>query len=428
MSDEPSPLRLKPRLKPEGVPADPAPPAPAPAGPVSGSSPVVPPAPTDAEPVKIRLRPKLTSAEPSAPAASAPPATPPVPPESASPAEEKPRLKPRLAVESAAKAEPSPAPAAAAPAEVVAPTPPPAIVSPVPSTGSAPAEPGKFKLKPKGPEPAPTMPVVSAAPVPAPPPAVAEGLPPAPEGAAEPLPTGVTGEPAKPKIPHVRAPEGVDEAPAPLPIPPAPRRRRFSPKMLGALAALGVIVVCAIIFVLSRFLSPPPPPPPVVRKAVVPKKAPPAATNVTPPAAGAVSVPGKMVEKAKSVVAGHEKELVRPVAGVSGEEATSGNLTTPATKPPALTATTPIAPGLTATTSDLNSTVDASPAFRSWVANAKISGIFQGATPRALINGRTVRVGQMVDEGLGAVFEGINSETKEIIFKDKTGATVSRRY
>ncbi len=62
------------------------------------------------------------------------------------------------------------------------------------------------------------------------------------------------------------------------------------------------------------------------------------------------------------------------------------------------------------------------------MANAKISGIFQGATPRALINGRTVRVGQMVDEGLGAVFEGINSETKEIIFKDKTGATVSRRY
>ncbi len=139
-------------------------------------------------------------------------------------------------------------------------------------------------------------------------------------------------------------------------------------------------------------------------------------------------MPGKMVEKAKSVVAGHEKELVRPVAGVSGEEATSGNLTTPATKPPALTATTPIAPGISATTSDLNSTVDASPAFRSWVANAKISGIFQGATPRALINGRTVRVGQMVDEGLGAVFEGINSETKEIIFKDKTGATVSRRY
>ena len=37
---------------------------------------------------------------------------------------------------------------------------------------------------------------------------------------------------------------------------------------------------------------------------------------------------------------------------------------------------------MTATTSDVAATRNASPAFLSWVANARVAGVFQGATPR----------------------------------------------
>jgi hypothetical protein len=90
--------------------------------------------------------------------------------------------------------------------------------------------------------------------------------------------------------------------------------------------------------------------------------------------------------------------------------------------------TTSIAPGISATSAGAVEAVNASPQFRSWVAAARISGVFQGAVPRALINGRTIRAGALADEGLGITFESIDAETKTIVFKDRYGAEVSRRY
>ena len=75
-----------------------------------------------------------------------------------------------------------------------------------------------------------------------------------------------------------------------------------------------------------------------------------------------------------------------------------------------------------------SATAEATPAFRSFVADAKISGVFQGTPPRAFINGRLVRLGEVVDSSLGIRFDSIDPKTKNIVFKDSSGATVARRY
>jgi len=58
----------------------------------------------------------------------------------------------------------------------------------------------------------------------------------------------------------------------------------------------------------------------------------------------------------------------------------------------------------------------------------RISGVFQGAPPRALIDGRTVRAGEVVNAALGITFERIDAPRKLIVFRDRSGATVMRRY
>lgn len=91
------------------------------------------------------------------------------------------------------------------------------------------------------------------------------------------------------------------------------------------------------------------------------------------------------------------------------------------------TATTTIAPNVVATT-QLDAVPEAAAPFRSFVANAKVSGVFQGNPSRAVINGKLTRAGDVVDSTLGITFNGVDSERRHLVFKDKTGATVSRRY
>jgi hypothetical protein len=87
-----------------------------------------------------------------------------------------------------------------------------------------------------------------------------------------------------------------------------------------------------------------------------------------------------------------------------------------------------LAPGIKATTSELIANAPVSEEFRAFVAGARINGVFQGEPPRALINGRTVRAGEAVDNLLGIVFDGVDSEMKTITFKDRSGATITRKY
>jgi hypothetical protein len=93
-----------------------------------------------------------------------------------------------------------------------------------------------------------------------------------------------------------------------------------------------------------------------------------------------------------------------------------------------VTGTRSVAPGLTATTELAAAATEATPEFRSFVANAKISGIFQGVPSRAFINGRLHRAGELIDPALGITFETVDAERKQIIFKDRSGAIVARRY
>jgi len=61
------------------------------------------------------------------------------------------------------------------------------------------------------------------------------------------------------------------------------------------------------------------------------------------------------------------------------------------------------------------------------VANATVSGVFQGSPSRALINGRLTHEGETIDEGLGVQFEGIDADKRLLMFKDSSGATVARK-
>ena len=85
------------------------------------------------------------------------------------------------------------------------------------------------------------------------------------------------------------------------------------------------------------------------------------------------------------------------------------------------------APGVT-TSTQLEAGVEASAAFRAFVANAKVSGVFQGSPARAFINGKLTRAGETADSALGVVFTGIDLDRRQLVFTDKSGATVGRKY
>ncbi|HVT73451.1 MAG TPA: hypothetical protein VHD61_09960 [Lacunisphaera sp.] len=70
----------------------------------------------------------------------------------------------------------------------------------------------------------------------------------------------------------------------------------------------------------------------------------------------------------------------------------------------------------------------ATPPFLYWVVNLNISGVFQSSPHRILLNNRTITEGQEVNAALGIVFDHLDLDQKLIVFKDKTGALVTRSY
>lgn len=154
------------------------------------------------------------------------------------------------------------------------------------------------------------------------------------------------------------------------------------------------------------------------------------------------TMPGQMIRKAKdSISARRDQEQSRVDASATGENAVPGAkpVVPPSPSPvpasasaPAnlsvaevpATATRSVAPGLTATVK-IESTGEASPAFKEFVANARISGI---AATRLIINDRLVRAGELAEASLGIRFDGYNRDTKQLRFTDATGAHVIRRY
>lgn len=384
MSDEPTPppLRLKPRVRPETPPATPV--ASSAESPAAGDAP------------RLRLKPKLSADIAPAPAA---PAAPPVAP----------------AIEPAPEAKTVP-PVADLPQ-------PPASVPAISVETDRPVETPKFRLKSSAPE--------SALPAPPPPmPLVAEP-PVAPAKAGAPAPFSVIAEATRgPKAfppPVPPSPASLGES---IPSPVAKRR----PPVIGRGTILALVAVLAVSGGIVGYLyftmpaaEPPPPPKPVL---AAPAKAP-----ASTPAAKPTTALGQAVDKARATVATNARRIDEQneiVGGESPAPAAAGSAPTRmpvAAEPvkPALV-TTQIAPGVTASSASMDITGNASAAFRAWVGNARISGVFQGTPARALVNGRAFRAGQSVDDSLGIVLDAIDTTAKTIRFRDRSGATALRRY
>ena len=220
------------------------------------------------------------------------------------------------------------------------------------------------------------------------------------------LPPGAPAEPtvirppgAAPRPPVRRPPPAVEIATA--------RRKRLVRLLLVAIG--GVAVAAMMIFLaISKFVETEPPP--------RPKKPLPPPVAVKPVQEGTLA---PEPEPATTKPAAPEEPVpVRPRPVRQHPKSTA--LST--------TATTDLAPGVTVTTEAVEAEVEASQAFRTFVADAKISGVFQGTPSRAFINGRLIRVGEVVDSSLGVRFESVDPATKTIVFKDTTGAKVARRY
>ena len=142
------------------------------------------------------------------------------------------------------------------------------------------------------------------------------------------------------------------------------------------------------------------------------------------------AIPGNAIAKAQDAIA------ARRASGQSRIDATVAGEDTPAkpagsaaksTAANTSNAMTPVAPGLAATT-QIEAAPEASPVFLAWVVNIKVNGVFQGSPARAMINGRLTRTGEVVDGNLGITFESVEADKKQLIFKDRSGATVTRKY
>ena len=407
MSDEPSTpppaLRLKPRLK----PVEPESPS---AAPAAASPPPSPAAPSDGEPPKARLLVSPGTAEPAAVVAEAaepavgvsPPPPMPAPPEEAAPAD-------------AVSAPPPPASAPVADAEAV-----------------------RFRLKAKVGAPLP--------------PATAEGAPKLPP----PFPVLAPPSAGKitPSIPHLTVtPEAPGGEP---PVPANPEERRaFKVGVAGAGLAALIVLGAGGYFVWTKFISPPPPPPVAVAAKARPATPPPVASSAATktaaplppadPASAPAPIPVNAINKTQAVVNAHggsepasrdaitagqdrpEQRAANPAPAPAPAGAKAAKGAAVATKPAATVSAT-LAPGILATSSEVNAVAEATPAFRAFVANAKITGVIGGIPAKIILNGRLARSGDLVDSALGVTFDSIDAERKLLVFKEASGAIVTRKY
>ncbi len=146
--------------------------------------------------------------------------------------------------------------------------------------------------------------------------------------------------------------------------------------------------------------------------------------------------PAAAIDKAQEAIAARRASgQTRVEAALTGQEipektkavaSPAAVKSKPAVPPPPVTMM-PVTRGLAASV-QLEAAADASPEFRNFVANARVSGVFQGAPPRAMINGKLTRAGETADPALGVIFEGLDTEKKQLIFRDRSGAIISRRY
>ncbi len=448
MSDEPQPLRIKPRSPPAAgaPPAPDAPPKPAPssaAGADQGDS-----------PGRLRLKARLNlPAETPEQATPDPTLVPPPPPPTGAPlpepvaaAEPEPKEAPRFKLRPKA---PAPQPAqelAPQPAQALAPPPAP---FPEPSAEEAPVAP-PAPLRPS--QSLPPMSVLAAAP---PPPLGSVAEAPAPPGSTPRLSLSTAQEKAAGTkgLPHSGSKGLPVSATRGLPVPGTDSLPKIGGKAvvvkpakttavlrkrpaLGPIAKVGLTVVVVAIavgaFYSYRIFFPSEAP--GLKLKLLPISKPLVLSDIKQTAAGALSkaaaAPGQLVEKGQGAIAAQRAQQQARVDAMA-----SGGEQTPTPVPTASPVATEAVMGESSISSDVrvNNTPivaapAASPAFRAFVSNATIGGVFQGVPSRALINGTVVREGQLLDSSLGIAFERVDSDKKVIYFKDYTGAEVAKNY
>jgi hypothetical protein len=173
----------------------------------------------------------------------------------------------------------------------------------------------------------------------------------------------------------------------------------------------------------------------------VPQKSTTVETTPSPlptPTGSVVINPKTPIDRAQQVIAEHRAvEQGRIDLAIDGGATTDANgqvipkehpQITESPKASARPTFSEISPGISATNHDIAATPQAGANFRRYVGDMVIRGVFQGAHPRAHINGRMVSQGEMVERNMGIVFESIDADKKTITFRDPSGATITRRY
>ncbi|HXA14094.1 MAG TPA: hypothetical protein VNW23_03120 [Opitutaceae bacterium] len=200
----------------------------------------------------------------------------------------------------------------------------------------------------------------------------------------------------------------------------------------------------------ENFLKPAAPPV-VVAATPVPKPTPQVSVVSPPPAPPSqpVTAPAQIINKAEAVVAEHTEAAEKPLNDVLSEQKPAAPAPSPAAAtpmppaapvPPPAPAETkvasvapepppaPIAPAPQTVRIDLSPSDAASPAFKSFIMNLRVSGVFQGEHPRVLIGSETYEIGDVVNQDLGVVFSGIDADRELVLFKDPTGVTLVKKY
>jgi hypothetical protein len=442
MSEETHPLKLKPRLPVAAADGAVVPPV---ASALNASSPA-------GDAPRFRLKPKLASELTMNPLASAsaagatspglptPPADPMLDSEEAVPVI---KLRPRAVQVAGPESPPPAAPELTVDSDALRPPSLPSFPAGVGSAAVSDGEVPKFKLKPKpsggAPVPPQLEPEAQAVEIAA---STPESAPPFPV-MAPPLGAG-----PRPPVPiHIRAPQiafASDEAAAAEIVVAPPRRRKKGGlvTLVGGLMLLGL--AGGVAFLTFQHFSEEPPPPPKPRpKVVVKSPATATAEKTTGPTPSKtldapVSAPGKLIESAQEAVAGRRGNVQEGIDAIMDGRDPSGSrgsgtplpgelVGRPAPGLSSFSSSAAISPGVSVTT-EIQASKEASAAFRYIVTDAKVTGVYQGSPPRALINGRLIRVGQMLDEGLEISFEGIDAENRVLNFVDRSGARVSKRY
>lgn len=348
----------------------------------------------ESHPPQLRLRPRKRDDEPAP--AGAPAAVPPMPlPEP--PVETPPppeamarfRLKPKLSVDTEIK-QPDPILDALVPV-------PPAVPEPVVAN---PEDTGLPRLKLKALTPNSSSPVVVPAPPPIPGSALIGALPPLPAvpslapasdaAVIPPPPLMVGGLPpvvVKPPAPRASAalpPRGTVLPPV---LPPSKAATKSGHKKIGIVTAvlIAIPVVCGVAAYL--FLSRGDDPVPVV---------------VTYP-----TVPPPVTAPAPNAESTNPAPKIAPLPPPPSFSQTSAGSTKTKTGPTSSAVTI---------------------AFKAWIDDARITGVVVGNSPRAIINGRLVRPGDVVDGAQGIVFDGLDLERKEVVFRNGTGLFAGKAY